>query len=59
VARENIGGADCHEYLISIQRLKAMDLQLTAAEIEVLSAITVPAPQYPEWMIERQNEGRG
>jgi aryl-alcohol dehydrogenase-like predicted oxidoreductase len=38
--------------------LKAADLQLTAAEIEVLSASTAPAPQYPQWMIERQNEGR-
>lgn len=38
--------------------LKAADLQLTAAEIEVLSATTAPAPQYPQWMIERQNEGR-
>ncbi len=39
--------------------LKATDLELTAAEIEVLSATTAPAPVYPEWMIERQNEGRG
>ena len=39
--------------------LKAADLQLTAAEIEVLSATTAPAPHYPQWMIERQNEGRG
>ena len=38
--------------------LKAADLHLTAAEIEVLSATTAPAPQYPQWMIERQNEGR-
>ena len=38
--------------------LKAADLELTAAELEVLSATTVPAPQYPQWMIERQNEGR-
>ncbi|MGH9875383.1 MAG: aldo/keto reductase [Pyrinomonadaceae bacterium] len=38
--------------------LKAADLELTAAEIEVLSATTAPAPQYPQWMIERQNEGR-
>ena len=38
--------------------LKAADLELTAAEVEVLSATTAPAPQYPEWMIERQNEGR-
>src|SRR5882672_6433206 len=38
--------------------LKAAELELTAAEIEVLSATTAPAPQYPEWMIERQNEGR-
>ena len=38
--------------------LKAADLELTAAEVEVLSATTAPAPQYPAWMIERQNEGR-
>jgi aryl-alcohol dehydrogenase-like predicted oxidoreductase len=38
--------------------LKAADLQLSVAEIEVLSATTAPAPQYPQWMIERQNEGR-
>jgi aryl-alcohol dehydrogenase-like predicted oxidoreductase len=38
--------------------LKAADLQLSAAEIEVLSATTAPTPQYPQWMIERQNEGR-
>jgi aryl-alcohol dehydrogenase-like predicted oxidoreductase len=38
--------------------LNAADLGLTAAEIEVLSATTAPAPQYPQWMIERQNEGR-
>jgi aryl-alcohol dehydrogenase-like predicted oxidoreductase len=38
--------------------LKAADLQLSAAEIEMLSATTAPAAQYPQWMIERQNEGR-
>ncbi len=38
--------------------LKAADLRLTAAEIEALSATTAPASQYPQWMIERQNEGR-
>ena len=38
--------------------LKAADLELTAAEIEMLSATTAPAAQYPQWMIERQNEGR-
>ena len=38
--------------------LKATDLQLTAAELAVLSATTAPKPQYPQWMIERQNEGR-
>ena len=38
--------------------LKAADLELTAADIEVLSATTAPATQYPQWMIERQNEGR-
>lgn len=38
--------------------LKAAYLELTAAEIEVLSAATSPRPQYPQWMIERQNEGR-
>ena len=38
--------------------LKAADLELTAAELEVLSTTTSPAPRYPQWMIERQNEGR-
>ncbi len=38
--------------------LKAADVQLTAAEREVLSATTAPPAQYPQWMIERQNEGR-
>jgi len=38
--------------------LKAADLQLTTTEIDALSTSTAPAPQYPQWMIERQNEGR-
>jgi aryl-alcohol dehydrogenase-like predicted oxidoreductase len=38
--------------------LKAADLELTAAEIETLAATTAPAAQYPQWMIERQNDGR-
>ena len=38
--------------------LKSADVQLTAAELEVLSATTAPPAQYPQWMIERQNEGR-
>jgi aryl-alcohol dehydrogenase-like predicted oxidoreductase len=38
--------------------LKAAELQLSAEEIAVLNAMTAPAPQYPQWMIERQNEGR-
>ena len=38
--------------------LKATDLKLTAAELEVLSATTAPAPQYPQWMIDLQNQGR-
>jgi aryl-alcohol dehydrogenase-like predicted oxidoreductase len=38
--------------------LKAVEVELTPAEVATLSATTVPAPQYPQWMIERQNEGR-
>jgi aryl-alcohol dehydrogenase-like predicted oxidoreductase len=38
--------------------LKAIDVQLSAAEIERLSATTAPPTLYPQWMIERQNEGR-
>src|SRR6478672_923553 len=38
--------------------LKAVDVELTPAEVATPSATTVPAPQYPQWMIERQNEGR-
>ena len=35
--------------------LKATDIQLTAAEVERLSATTQPPPLYPQWMVERQN----
>jgi aryl-alcohol dehydrogenase-like predicted oxidoreductase len=38
--------------------LKAADLELTAAEIEMLSGTTTPRPIYPQWMIELQNQGR-
>ncbi len=38
--------------------LKAADLQLSAADLEILSATTAPRPLYPKWMIERQNQGR-
>ena len=38
--------------------LKASALQLSTEEVEQLSLITAPAPLYPEWMIERQNQGR-
>jgi aryl-alcohol dehydrogenase-like predicted oxidoreductase len=38
--------------------LKAADLQLTDEEAEQLSRTTAPPALYPQWMIERQNEGR-
>jgi aryl-alcohol dehydrogenase-like predicted oxidoreductase len=38
--------------------LKASDLQLSPAEVEALSLTTAPAALYPQWMIERQNQGR-
>lgn len=38
--------------------LKAAELELSIAEIETLSATTIPPALYPQWMIERQNEGR-
>lgn len=38
--------------------LKAAELQLSASELELLSATTQPPKLYPEWMIERQNTGR-
>jgi len=38
--------------------LKAAELELTAEEIESLSATTATYIQYPEWMVQRQNEGR-
>lgn len=38
--------------------LKAAELELTAVELEVLSATTQPRTLYPAWMIERQNAGR-
>lgn len=38
--------------------LKAVDLELTAAEVETLAATTEPRPLYPQWMVELQNQGR-
>ncbi len=38
--------------------LKAVDLELTADEIETLSTTTEPRPIYPQWMLKFQNEGR-
>lgn len=38
--------------------LKASDIALSVEEVERLSATTAPRPQYPQWMIELQNEGR-
>jgi aryl-alcohol dehydrogenase-like predicted oxidoreductase len=38
--------------------LKAVDVQLSAEEIERLAATTTPRALYPQWMIELQNEGR-
>jgi aryl-alcohol dehydrogenase-like predicted oxidoreductase len=38
--------------------LKAAGLELTAAEVEILSATTAPRPIYPQWMVELQNQGR-
>ncbi|HWQ35004.1 MAG TPA: aldo/keto reductase [Blastocatellia bacterium] len=38
--------------------LKAVDVQLTAEELEQLSATTAPPKLYPQWMVERQNASR-
>lgn len=38
--------------------LKASGLCLSAEEVERLSRTTAPATQYPQWMTERQNQGR-
>ena len=38
--------------------LKAVEIELTPEEIARLSATTAPYALYPQWMIERQNEGR-
>lgn len=38
--------------------LKAPDIELSVAEVETLSATTAPRAQYPQWMIELQNEGQ-
>ena len=38
--------------------LRAPDIQLSADEVVRLSATTAPNVLYPQWMIERQNEGR-
>lgn len=38
--------------------LKATEVSLSAAEVERLNQTTAPRALYPQWMIERQNEGR-
>lgn len=38
--------------------LKAIEVRLSAEEIERLSATTKPGALYPRWMIDLQNEGR-
>jgi aryl-alcohol dehydrogenase-like predicted oxidoreductase len=38
--------------------IKATEVQLSAADLERLSAITAPHPMYPQWMIELQNSAR-
>ncbi len=38
--------------------IKASDIQLSPEEVARLSATTAPGVLYPQWMIERQNEGR-
>lgn len=38
--------------------LKAWQVKLSPGQVARLSATTAPRPIYPEWMVERQNEGR-
>ncbi|MGD8430931.1 MAG: aldo/keto reductase, partial [Ectothiorhodospiraceae bacterium] len=38
--------------------LGAVDVQLSARQMERLSEVTAPASIYPEWMVERQNQNR-
>jgi len=38
--------------------LKAAEIKLSAEEVERISATTKPHTLYPQWMIERQNQGR-
>jgi aryl-alcohol dehydrogenase-like predicted oxidoreductase len=38
--------------------LKAIEVKLSAEEVERLSATTTPGAIYPRWMIDLQNEGR-
>jgi aryl-alcohol dehydrogenase-like predicted oxidoreductase len=38
--------------------LAATRLELTAAELERLDALSALKPEYPGWMVERQNDGR-
>jgi hypothetical protein len=38
--------------------LKSAEIELSAEEVERLSATTLPQQLYPQWMIERQNMGR-
>lgn len=40
------------------ENLRATELKLSAAQLEKLSATTLPRALYPQWMMERQNAGR-
>jgi len=40
------------------ENLGALDVNLTAGQLENLDRITKPRVQYPNWMIERQSSGR-
>jgi aryl-alcohol dehydrogenase-like predicted oxidoreductase len=49
-------GAKKHEQLMD--NIAAIQLELTANELQQLDAISALTPEYPGWMLERQAQGR-
>jgi Predicted oxidoreductases (related to aryl-alcohol dehydrogenases) len=40
------------------ENLGALDVNLKPSQVDELNELTRPKPQYPGWMIERQNKDR-
>jgi aryl-alcohol dehydrogenase-like predicted oxidoreductase len=49
-------GAKKYEQLL--ENIASLELDLSTDELKQLDDLSALAPEYPEWMIERQGQGR-